>query len=145
MSNIPVVIPDAHARPGVPNDRFTWLGEYLLDLRLSNPEASIKVIDLGDWEDMPSLSSYDIGKKSYEGRRYLADVAAGIDARKRVNQPIDEYNEYQRKIKKKTMPLVVITQKDVSRKLSKDLPCLMALSRPTIFVIKNLVGNTHIS
>ena len=67
--NIHVVIGDAHAKPDVPNDRFTWLGKYLLDLRLSYPEADIKAIDLGDWEDMPSLSSYDIGKMSYEGRR----------------------------------------------------------------------------
>lgn len=35
------------------------------------------VIHLGDHWDMPSLSSYDKGKKSYEGRRYKADVDAG--------------------------------------------------------------------
>ena len=32
---------------------------------------------LGDWWDMPSLSSYDTGKKSFEGRMYGADIAAG--------------------------------------------------------------------
>ncbi len=104
MSNtIHLVIGDAHARPNIPNDRFDWLGNYLLDLRLANPEADIKVIDLGDWEDMPSLSSYDIGKKSYEGRRYLADVQAGVDARARFNRAIDEYNSHQRANKKRTV------------------------------------------
>lgn len=103
MFNIHVVIGDAHARPDVPNDRFTWLGKYLLDLRLANPEASVKVIDIGDFEDMPSLSSYDIGKKSYEGRRYKRDIATGIDARQRVNQAIDDYNERQRANKKRAI------------------------------------------
>jgi len=102
-NNIHVVVGDAHAKPGVSNERFDWLGKYLLDLRLSNPEASIKVIDLGDWEDMPSLSSYDIGKKSYEGRRYQADIAAGIDARQRTNQAIDDYNARARDNKKRTV------------------------------------------
>jgi hypothetical protein len=52
---------------------------------------------------MPSLSSYDIGKKSYEGRRYAADIAAGVDARARFNRGIDSYNAHQRANKKRTV------------------------------------------
>ncbi len=100
-NNIHVVIGDAHARHDVPNDRFEWLGKYVLDLRLSNPEANISVIDLGDWEDMPSLSSYDIGKKSYEGRRYKLDVAAGVDARRRFEEPFLDFNTRQRNNRKR--------------------------------------------
>jgi hypothetical protein len=102
MKNIHLVIGDAHARPGISNDRFLWLGEYLLNLRLSHPEANLKVIDLGDWEDMESLSSYDVGKKSYEGRRYQADIAAGIEARHFFNIPLDRFNEKQRANHKRT-------------------------------------------
>lgn len=88
-----VVIGDAHCRPDISNRRFVWLGKYIRDLALANPDASVKVIDMGDWEDMESLSSYDLGKKSYEGRRYQRDIAAAIDARQKTNQAIDEYNE----------------------------------------------------
>ncbi len=84
---------DSHAKPGVSNRRFVWLGKYLRDLALLHPDDKIKVIDMGDWEDMESLSSYDIGKKSYEGRRYQRDIAAALDARQKTNQAIDEYNE----------------------------------------------------
>jgi hypothetical protein len=69
------------------------LGKYLRDLALLHPDDNIKVIDMGDWEDMESLSSYDIGKKSYEGRRYQRDIAAALDARQKTNQAIDDHNE----------------------------------------------------
>jgi hypothetical protein len=86
------VIGDAHCKADVSNRRFVWLGEFLRDLTLSHPDDEVKVIDMGDWEDMESLSSYDIGKKSYEGRRYQRDIGAALDARQKTNQAIDEYN-----------------------------------------------------
>jgi hypothetical protein len=42
------------------------------------------VIDIGDWFDMPSLCSYDKGKKGFEGRRYNKDIAVGVDAQDRM-------------------------------------------------------------
>ena len=74
---IHLVIGDAHSKPGVSNARFNWLGRFVRDIK---PDV---VIDMGDWEDMPSLSSYDKGKRSFEGRRYHRDIAAGLDARNR--------------------------------------------------------------
>ncbi len=56
MKNIHVVIGDAHAKPEVSNRRFEWLGKFLLDTALANPDDNVKVIDLGDWEDMSSQS-----------------------------------------------------------------------------------------
>ena len=41
---------------------------------------------------MPSLSSYDVGKKAFEGRRYKADVEAARLAMETLLQPIKEYN-----------------------------------------------------
>ena len=41
---------------------------------------------------MPSLSSYDIGKKSFEGRRYRDDILAAHSAMEALLQPIKEYN-----------------------------------------------------
>lgn len=65
-----LVIPDAHAKPDVPNDRFLWLGNYIATTRPSI------VVCLGDFADMPSLSHYDFNKKSYEGRRYALDIVS---------------------------------------------------------------------
>lgn len=82
-----LVIGDAHAKPGVSNDRFTWLGKLALDRK---PDY---IIDMGDWADMPSLSSYDKGRKSFEGRRYKHDIAASVDAYRKFDAPIAKYNK----------------------------------------------------
>ncbi len=87
-----IIVGDAHAKPEVSNRRFDWLGQFVLDYGLSHPDEDVTLIDMGDWEDMPSLSSYDIGKKCYEGRRYKLDLEAAWDARARVNKPIDDFN-----------------------------------------------------
>ncbi len=81
-----MIIPDAHAKPTVNNNRFEWLGHLALERR---PEV---IIDIGDWADMPSLCSYDYGKKSFEGRRYYKDIKAARDARERFWQPFAEHN-----------------------------------------------------
>lgn len=88
---IHLIIGDSHAKPGVPNDRFSWLGNMIVDISKKHPEHVIKVIDLGDFADMPSLSSYDVGKKSFEGKRYKQDVSWAIDARRKLTTPIINY------------------------------------------------------
>lgn len=50
---------------------------------------------------MPSLSSYDVGKKSFEGRRYRDDINSVILAQEILWKPLHEYNERQRKNGKK--------------------------------------------
>ena len=72
-----VVIPDSHAHPDYNNLRYDWIAKFVLDIR---PDY---VVDIGDWFDMPSLCSYDKGTKSFEGRRYKKDIAAGLDAQER--------------------------------------------------------------
>ena len=78
MSKIHLVIPDSHAHPDFNNDRFDWLGHLINDVK---PDV---VVDIGDMFDMPSLCSYDKGTKGFEGRRYRADIAAGIEAQDRM-------------------------------------------------------------
>lgn len=48
---------------------------------------------------MPSLSSYDIGKKSFEGRRYRDDIQAAHGAMEALLGPLEEYNAKMRKTK----------------------------------------------
>jgi len=62
------------------------IGLYLVE---KQPE---KLICLGDFADMPSLSSYDVGKKSFEGKRYVADVEAAKEAMRALLEPIWAYN-----------------------------------------------------
>ncbi|HCX23423.1 MAG TPA: hypothetical protein DHN29_16000 [Cytophagales bacterium] len=85
-----VVIPDAHAHPGDDFERFELAGRFVLQER---PDV---VISMGDWSDMPSLCSYDMGRKSYEGRRYVQDVDASRQALAAFNAPIEDYNSRRR-------------------------------------------------
>ena len=71
-----LVIPDTQVKPGINTDHIAWIGKYIAYKR---PDY---VVMLGDWWDMPSLCSYDKGKKSFEGRRYVDDVEAGNAAMK---------------------------------------------------------------
>lgn len=73
-----LVIPDSHAQPGYNNNRYDWLGKLIADVK---PDV---IINIGDHWDMPSLCSYDYGKKGFEGRRFKKDVAVGIEANDRV-------------------------------------------------------------
>jgi hypothetical protein len=87
-----IIVGDAHSKPQVDNRRFDWLGSFVLNYTLDHSNDNITVIDMGDWEDMESLSSYDMGKKCYEGRKYADDLKAAHDARARFNKPIDDFN-----------------------------------------------------
>lgn len=77
-----LIIGDSHSDPAVPNDRFDWLGKLIADVR---PDV---VVDIGDQADMGSLSHYDEGKRSSEGRRYQKDINHSIDARERINHQL---------------------------------------------------------
>jgi len=90
-----LVIGDPHATPEYNNNRFDILGKFIVDRQ---PDV---IVNIGDMASMESLCSYDKGKKSFEGRRYKHDVAAVIDAQERMFKPLNEYNEQQRKNKKK--------------------------------------------
>jgi hypothetical protein len=81
MSKTHIIIPDSHAHPEYNNDRYTWLGELIHDVK---PEV---VVDIGDFWDMPSLCSYDKGKRGFENRRYNLDIASGCDAQDRLLHP----------------------------------------------------------
>lgn len=85
------VIPDVQARPGVPDKHMAWVGEYLAD---KSPDT---IIVIGDFWDMPSLSSYDVGKKCYEGRTYRADIEAGLASMEKFLAPIERLNRAKKK------------------------------------------------
>lgn len=92
-----VVIPDTQVKPGVPTEHLGWIGQYIVD-RFAGKD-NVTIVHLGDHWDMPSLSSYDRGKKSMEGRRVLADVAAGNEGFAILDEPLASYNARQRATK----------------------------------------------
>ena len=77
------------------NERFLWLGKLVLDER---PDV---IVEMGDFADMESLSSYDKGKLGFEGRRYSKDIESANEALSLFNGPIREYNQQQKKNGKK--------------------------------------------
>ena len=89
-----LIVPDAHAVPGLDNERFSWIGQQIVRLQ---PDI---VVCVGDFADMASLSGYDKGKKSFEGRRYHLDVDACRDALNRLHVPLDKHNQKLRAKKK---------------------------------------------
>lgn len=81
-----MVIPDIQAKPGVSNDHLEWIANYCIEKR---PDV---IVQIGDWADMPSLSSYDKGKRSYEGRRYVKDIDAANESLMRFERVLEDYN-----------------------------------------------------
>lgn len=97
-------IPDCQVKPGVPLEHLTWIGKYIVRKK---PDV---IVCIGDFADMPSLSSYDKGKKAFEGRRYKADIAAAKKGMDLLLGPLREYNAHQRQIKaKQYKPRLVMT------------------------------------
>jgi hypothetical protein len=96
---IHVIIPDTQAKPGVPTKHLEWIGRYIVDHFAGAP--NVKIIHLGDHADMPSLSSYDKGKKSMEGRRYKEDIRAANQAFDILCRPLEAYNERRKKNKER--------------------------------------------
>lgn len=82
-----LVLPDVQAKPGVSFDYLTRIGQYAVDKR---PDV---IVCIGDFADMESLSSYDRGKKSFEGRRFTKDIEAAKDAMCAFLTPMWEHNK----------------------------------------------------
>lgn len=85
-----LICPDSHAHPDHHNDRADWLSKLIID---TQPDI---VVHIGDSADMPSLSSYDKGKRSFQGRSYKADIESHLDFQARMWEPV--------KARKKKMP-----------------------------------------
>lgn len=109
-----MVIPDVQAKDG--ND-FTYLnniGKYMVE---KQPDV---VVCIGDFADMPSLSSYDKGKKSFEGRRYLKDVKAAHVAMAQLLEPLRTYNRTAKRRKTKQYhPKLIMTLGNHEQRISK--------------------------
>ena len=77
-----MLIPDTQVKKGVPMEHLEWAGKWAAEQK---PDV---IVHIGDHADMPSLSTYDVGKKDYEGRRYNDDIAAAIEGMQLLLAPI---------------------------------------------------------
>lgn len=82
-----LVLPDVQAKPGVDFSYLRRIGMYALEKR---PDI---IVCGGDFADFPSLSSYDKGKRAFEGRRYKRDVEAAQFAMQAFLGPIEAHNK----------------------------------------------------
>lgn len=113
------VIPDTQCKPG---QDFTFLrniGRYIV---AKKPDV---IVQIGDWADMESLSSYDVGTRDFEGRRYHKDIEASNEAMNALCYPIYEFNKKAKANKEKMYrPRLVITlgnhEERVNKAINKD-------------------------
>lgn len=115
-----LVIGDVQVKPGHDLSYIRHIGKYIVDKR---PDV---VVCIGDWFDFESLSSYDRGKRSFEGRRLQADIAAGVEAMNILLQPLRKLQNSQRTFKKKVyQPRMIFTMgnhEDRFDRVANDMP-----------------------
>lgn len=100
-----LVVPDCQVKENVPLEHLTWAGQAIVDYR---PDV---VVNIGDFADMPSLSSHDVkGSKYFEGLRYKKDVEVVKQGMKMLLAPLKDLQSRQRKNKEKVYkPRMVLT------------------------------------
>lgn len=99
-----LVIPDTQVKPNQSVDFLRWIGEYAA---VKKPDV---IVQIGDFADMESLSSYDVGKKSFEGRTYKADIEQAKLGMATLMQPIkDEQQKLIDNHKPRWNPRLILT------------------------------------
>ena len=99
-----LVLPDTQIKYGEDLSYLTRIGKYIVDKK---PDV---IIHLGDFADMSSLTSYDVGKKSFEGQRYVKDIEAAHVGMQLLLQPLIDFNLKAKKNKEKQYkPRLVLT------------------------------------
>jgi hypothetical protein len=99
-----LVIPDTQLKPGVPTEHLDWMSRYIVE---KTPDV---IVIIGDWADMPSLSTHDEGTMDAEGREYRLDILAANDGLQKLMAPIKA--ETERRIcgrRKRWAPRLIVT------------------------------------
>lgn len=111
-----LLIPDTQIRPGVSLNHLNALGNYIIERQ---PDV---IVQIGDFADMHSLSSYDMGRKSGEGARYEADIQAAKRGMETLLKPIREYNQNKRVWRKRQYsPKMVLTLGNHEQRIERHI------------------------
>lgn len=99
-----LIIPDCQVKEGVPLEHLEWAGKAIVDYK---PDV---VVNIGDFADMPSLSTHDkVGSKYFEGLRYKKDVEVVKEAMAMLLKPLkEEQNRLKRNKEKAYKPRMVL-------------------------------------
>ena len=91
-----LIIPDCQVKEGVDLSHLSWAGQAIIDYR---PDV---VVNIGDFADMPSLSTHDIkGSKYFEGLRYKTDIDVAKKGMEMLLAPLKELQSKQKRNKEK--------------------------------------------
>jgi hypothetical protein len=82
------VIADTQCKSEEDLEYMLWIGKYLAEKK---PDV---IVHIGDHYDFPSLSSYDKGKASAEGRRLYQDIKAGNTGFEHLNRYLQQVPNY---------------------------------------------------
>lgn len=131
------VIPDCQVKPGVDISHLTWIGNYLAEKR---PNI---LINIGDFSDLPSLSSYDVGKAEAEGKRYIEDTKFTKHAMNELLKPIKKANKGKRNKYKPEMHLTLGNHEDRVTRLVEENPRLIGAMSIDDLGYKEAGWNVH--
>lgn len=114
-----LVLPDVQAKSGNDFSFLTSIGNYII---AKKPDV---IVNIGDFSDMESLSTYDRGLKSFEGRSYQKDIWAAREAMDALLTPLYDYNKEMKKQKQKSYkPRMVLTlgnhENRINRAINED-------------------------
>jgi hypothetical protein len=90
--SVHLYIPDNQVKDGISFDYLSWIGRYIIRKR---PDV---IISGGDFADMPSLSIYDKGKRTAEGKRVQKDIDAAVRGMEILLAPLRELQRQQREV-----------------------------------------------
>lgn len=120
MSSNIMIIADTQVKPGHDLSYLEHIGEYIAD---KQPDV---IVHIGDHWDFESLSSYDRGKLSFEGRRLAADIDSGKDGMDALLSPMKALQRRQRANKKAVYnPRMIFTvgnHEDRFDRMCRDMP-----------------------
>ena len=83
-----LVVADTQCKSEEDLEYMLWIGHYIAE---KQPDV---IIHIGDHYDFPSLSSYDKGKASAEGRRLVKDIEAGNTGFEYLNMAMQKHKDY---------------------------------------------------
>ena len=83
-----LVIADTQCKSEEDLEYMLWIGHYIAE---KQPDV---IVHIGDHYDFPSLSSYDKGKSSAEGKRLFKDIEAGNIGFEYLNMSMQKHKNY---------------------------------------------------
>lgn len=112
LGRVHMVIPDCQVKPGVPTEHLEWIGNYAVEKK---PDV---IVNIGDFADLPSLSSYTKGKREAEGQRLARDISCVVHAMEKLLKPIHDYN---RTAEVKYTPALHLTLGNHEHRLEREI------------------------